>query len=142
MTIAPPRPATNLWGLVADRLQPNLGYPDDWTPLPHQQPPEGVWTYWWLYGGRGIGKTASGAHETDRRCRAAVIRAGIIAPTLGDARETCVLGESGLLSVNPTIKFNISRGVLTWPNGSEARIYGAYTPEDVERFRGPQHHWI
>lgn len=66
----------------------------------------------------------------------------IIAPTLGDARETCVLGESGVVRINPRVKWQDQRGILTWQNGSQARIFGSFTPEDVERLRGPQHHVV
>lgn len=116
-----------------------------WTPLPHQVMPRppvpGKW-FWLLTGGRGIGKTDTGAHVVDRLARQAKTRGAIIAPTLADARETCVLGESGVLAANPAVRFNVSNGVLHWPNGSQARIFGAFTPEDVERLRGPQHHWV
>lgn len=114
-----------------------------WVPLPHQLPPtDKEWLYWLLMTGRGAGKTDAGSRwvdslaRTNPRCRIA-----IVAPTLGDARETCVYGETGLLAANPSIRYHISRGVLDWPNGSQARLFGAYTPEDVERLRGPQHHF-
>ena len=70
------------------------------------------------------------------------MRGAIIAPTLGDARKLCVEGETGLLSFNRTIKFNRSWGELEWPNGSKAVLFGAHTPDDVERLRGPQHHLV
>jgi predicted phage terminase large subunit-like protein len=69
-------------------------------------------------------------------------RIGIIAPTNPDGYATCVRGESGLLSHNPGIVFvahSEKRADLTWANGSEAMIFGAYSPEDVQRLRGPQH---
>lgn len=116
-----------------------------WEPLPHQvmphPPAPGKW--WWLVtGGRGIGKTSTGAHTVDRLARTTRSRGAIIAATLADARETCVLGESGVLAANPAVRFNVSTGVLHWPNGSQARIFGAFTPDDVERLRGPQHDWV
>lgn len=114
---------------------------NSWVPLLHQTPPDGDWLYWVLRAGRGAGKTDAGSHYTDSYAEAHPgCRIAVIAPTLGDARETCVYGETGLLAANRLIEFHISRGVLTWPNGSQARIFGAYTPEDVERLRGPQHH--
>jgi phage terminase large subunit-like protein len=63
------------------------------------------------------------------------IRGRIIAPTLGDAREACVIGPSGIRAHNPDVRWNSNEGALTWPNGSRAKIFGAYTPEDVERLR-------
>lgn len=112
--------------------------------LPHQIPPtDADWLYWLLMAGRGAGKTFAGAHYVDAYLRAHPgYRVGIIAPTLGDARSICVEGETGLLAMNPSIQFNRSWGELRWPNGSRGQLFGAYTPEDVERLRGPQHHLV
>ena len=117
-----------------------------WLPEPHQTPPDGDWTYWLMLGGRGSGKTDAGAAFVDRHalgppCLDGPVphRVAIAAPTLGDARLTCVKGDSGLLSHDRDIKFTQMDGELSWPNGAHGRIFGAYTPEDVERWRGPQH---
>ncbi|HTR71867.1 MAG TPA: phage terminase large subunit [Mycobacteriales bacterium] len=118
-----------------------------WTPRPHQLPPTGPWHYWLLMAGRGAGKTDAAAHWLDAHmegpaCIAGASgghRAAIISTTLQDARETCVDGVSGLKVANPRVRFNSNRGVVTWPNGAEGRIFGAYLPEDPERLRGPQH---
>jgi len=118
-----------------------------WTPEPHQRPPAGDWDYWLLMAGRGAGKTHAGAHFVDEHmsgpaCSPSIPgghRAAVIAPTLDDARETCVRGVSGLLAANEAIRFNVNRGVVSWPNGAEARIFGAYQPDDPDRLRGPQH---
>jgi len=112
---------------------------------PWQRPPEGDWYGWAIVGGRGIGKTLGGANFIDRTCRETPgIRAAIIAPTRPDATTVCVEGETGLLRINPSIRFNRSRSEVRWPNGSTARLFGAYTPEDRERLRGPQYHvaWL
>lgn len=68
-------------------------------------------------------------------------RIGIIAPTHDDAKKTCVVGDSGLMGHNHDIRFTPGGKAadLIWPNGSVANLYGAFTPEDVERLRGPQH---
>ncbi len=102
-----------------------------------------------MYGGRGIGKTAAAAHWVDEQARAGRIRIAVGAPTLKDARRICVEGETGLLAVNPDIKFNLQTYELHWPDqkgrkGSVAQLFGGYTPEDVERWRGPQFHiaWL
>ena len=113
------------------------------TLLPHQIPPDGDWLYWLLVSGRGAGKTyAVAKYVGDYACANPGARIAIIAPTLGDARKQCVEGETGLLSFNRTIKFNRSWGELEWPNGSKAVLFGAHTPDDVERLRGPQHHLV
>ena len=113
-----------------------------WTPLPHQEPTgRDDWLYWCLLAGRGTGKTLAGAHYVDAFARRYPgVRVAIIAPTMGDARAICVEGETGLLATNRSIAFNRSWGELRWPNGSHGQLFGAYTPEDVERLRGPQHH--
>ncbi len=116
-----------------------------WLPEPYQIAPPGDWTYWLLVAGRGAGKTAAGAWYVDQHARsraclrgAAPHRIAIAAPTLGDGRLTCVMGDSGLLWHNHSIRLH-HESELAWPNGSIGRIFGAYTPEDVERWRGPQH---
>ena len=114
-----------------------LGFPL----LPHQVPPPAPWTYWILMAGRGSGKTYAGARWLDERAREKPVRVAIVGPTQDDARETCVEGVSGLLAVNPSIRF-VKPHTLIWPNGSRGRIFGAFLPEDAERFRGPQHHYI
>ena len=105
---------------------------------PYQRPPDGDWRWWLFMAGRWSGKTYAGATwlneraETEAGCRVAVI-----APTLNDAAETCVLGPAGLLKINPAIRF-IRPHTLIWTNGSRGRLFGAYMPEDVERLRGPE----
>jgi phage terminase large subunit-like protein len=67
---------------------------------PEQLLPGGQWRVWYLQGGRGSGKTRSGAgalgewilSDTDGEGEY-----GIIAPTYADAWTKCVEGESGLL---------------------------------------------
>lgn len=120
-----------------------------WVPLPHQKPPKGHWTYWAMIAGRGSGKTEGGsrfvnAHAEGEPCMPGDVphRIGIIAPTHPDARNTCVIGDSGLLQVNPKIDYrpgSLKQGDLKWPNGAVANLFGAYQPEDPERLRGPQH---
>jgi phage terminase large subunit-like protein len=106
-------------------------------------PPPGDWTHWFLVAGRGGGKTFANAHYVDQYARAnANARIAIIAPTLGDARKTCVEGVTGILSFNRNVKFNRSWGELHWPNGAQGTLFGAHTPDDAERLRGPQHHLV
>jgi phage terminase large subunit-like protein len=96
----------------------------------------GGWLYFILAGGRGTGKTDAGAHAFDLYMRSHPGHRGrIIAPTIGDAREACVVGPSGIKAHNPDVRWNSNEGTLYWPNGSRARIFGAYTQEDVERLR-------
>ena len=119
------------------RLAPRI------TLLPHQIPPDGDWVRWILLSGRGGGKTYAAAHYVDEYARANPgARIAIIAPTLGDARKTCVEGVAGILSFNRNVKFNRSWGELHWPNEAQGTLFGAHTPDDAERLRGPQHHLV
>lgn len=127
---------------VADMIDP----PDDtWEPLPHQIAPPGRWFAWLLLGGRGAGKTAAAARDMHNHVHGPPclpdVPGGhwpaIIAPTLGDGVTSCVNGPSGLRKHNPELKLSVTPGgtVVRWPNGVEAKIFGAHTPEDVERLR-------
>ena len=100
--------------------------------------PEGDWRIWLLLGGRGSGKTRAGAEWVLRRVREGARRIAIVAPTLSDAREVMLEGESGLLNCGlpgerPT--FEPSRKRLVWPNGAVGYVYSA---EDPDSLRGPQ----
>jgi phage terminase large subunit-like protein len=118
-----------------------------WTPYPWQVPPAEIPTHgtWLMLGGRGTGKTDGCArymaeHVAGPPCDPRVRgghRMAIVAPTLGDAAESCVSGPSGLRAHDPTARLKGGTGGLhvAWPSGAEARLFGAYTPEDVERLR-------
>lgn len=119
-----------------------------WTPYPWQMPPGVIETHgaWLMLGGRGTGKTEGAARYMDRHvmdgppCDPRIKgghRMAIVAPTLGDAADACVNGPSGLHTINPTTRLKGSTGGthVHWPNGATARLFGAYTREDVERLR-------
>jgi len=93
-----------------------------------------------LLGGRGSGKTRSGAEwvrkkaDEDPGCRIA-----LVAATPGDARDVMLEGSSGLLNVCPPWNmptYEPSRRKLTWPNGSEAHLYSG---ADSTHLNGPAH---
>ena len=135
--------------LAAVRLKREQTSESGWKPYPHQVAPEGAWDIWALIAGRGSGKTEAGARFVDGHARGEPCiegkvphRIAIVAPSHDDAVDTCVRGESGLLQANPRIRFSpgaAKQADLTWPNGAEAETFGCFAPEDVERFRGPQH---
>jgi len=107
---------------------------------PDQTPPIGDWTTWLILAGRGWGKTRTGAEDAawhgvaNPRWRIA-----ICAPTAADARDTCVEGNSGLLSCLPrgmVRTWNRSLGELILTNETRYKLFSADEPD---RFRGPQH---
>lgn len=116
-----------------------------WTPEPHQVPPPTDWGVWALVAGRGTGKTDTGASYMDAHmcgppCDPRVPgghRGRIIAPTFGDAVAACVNGPAGIRAHNEAVRLvGTKEGTLVkWPNGAEARVFGAHTPGDVDRLR-------
>jgi predicted phage terminase large subunit-like protein len=115
----------------------------DWriTARPDQLTPEGDWLTWLILAGRGWGKTRTGAEDAAwYAVKHDGVRVAVVAPTYADARDTCIEGESGLLSVLPAsyIKaWNRSLGELILVNDSRFKLFSADEPE---RLRGPQHH--
>ena len=66
-------------------------------------------------------------------------RIALVGPTATDARDVMIEGESGILAISPPWsrpRYEPSRRRLTWPNGA---IATAYSAEEPERLRGPQH---
>ncbi|MBG1232232.1 DNA-packaging protein [Aestuariivirga litoralis] len=109
-----------------------------------QLPPAGAWRAWLLLGGRGSGKTRGGAEwvralamhawDEERTPR----RIALVAPTFDEARLVMIEGPSGLLAIHPDgerPKFEPSKRLLTWPNGSIAHVFSAEEPDGL---RGPQ----
>ncbi|MBV1705866.1 MAG: terminase family protein [Hyphomicrobiales bacterium] len=115
-----------------------------------QLPPAGAtdgapWTTWLVMGGRGAGKTRTGA-EWVRGLALALPgfaekpprRIALIGETYEEVRNVMIEGVSGLLSVHrrherPT--WEPSRRLLTWKNGTIAQVFSAEQPDSL---RGPQ----
>jgi phage terminase large subunit-like protein len=105
----------------------------------------GSWRTWLVLGGRGAGKTRTGAewvrgqalgkpHAGGSPAR----RIALIGETLNDVVSVMVEGVSGLLAIHPASerpRLEISRQRLVWPNGSVAQFYSAESPDAL---RGPQ----
>jgi predicted phage terminase large subunit-like protein len=147
-----PEDAAKVLALAAANIRIRQAEPERRPLLPHQKTPEGPWDIWLLLGGRGSGKTEAGSRATNAHAEGPPCiegpvphRMAIIAPSHDDAVDTCVRGETGLLQVNRAVRFApgaLLRADLTWPNGAEAELFGTFAPEDVERFRGPQHCFV
>lgn len=127
-----------------DRLDPpSWGVADRAELEPHQIPPIELLTgesdFWLMEGGRGSGKTEGCAryfakymHENPGH------RGRIIAPTFGDAVESCIEGPSGLQAMDPDVSWLPSApggAKVKWANGSEALVLGTPFPKDVDRLR-------
>ena len=96
------------------------------------------WLIWLLLGGRGSGKTRTGAEWVHRRVLNGAMHIALIGPSYNAAREVMVEGESGLLSVGRETERPIyisSRHRLEWPGGAVGHIFSA---EDPDALRGPQ----
>lgn len=108
---------------------------------PEQLTPAGDWNVWLILAGRGWGKTRTGAEDVKAfGLNHPNSRIAVVAPTYGDARDTCIEGESGLLRLLPhdAIRlWNRSLGELELTNGARYKLFSADQPE---RLRGPQHH--
>ncbi|WP_329336089.1 terminase family protein [Streptomyces sp. NBC_01352] len=115
-----------------------------WKPQPHQIPPPGAWTGWLLMAGRGAGKSKACAEYVRQHVNGPACLPGpvphwisIIAPTLGDGVTSMYEGPGGIRNADPGARLVQAPGgtVIRWPNGSQAKLYGSHTPEDVERLR-------
>jgi phage terminase large subunit-like protein len=117
---------------------------------PDQRPPDVsqtglAWTVWLVLGGRGAGKTRTGAEWvrgmalglkpfTDHP----VGRIALIGETQADVRDVMIEGVSGLLAVHrrdERPQWQASRRRIEWPNGAIAQTFSAEEPDGL---RGPQ----
>lgn len=114
-----------------------LKYDYDFWARPTQRLPSGTWRCWFLKGGRGSGKTWTGANAI-KTWSHKYPRLLIIGRTAYDVRDTMVEGESGILAISPKQwrpEYEPSKRRLTWPNGAQALLRSADEPDSV---RGPQ----
>jgi len=105
---------------------------------PEQLAPPGDWTSWVFCGGRGAGKTRSGAEWVQERVAAGARYIHLIAPTAADYRDVQIEGPAGLLTIAaPHLRpvWQPSLRKLTWPTGAQALCFSGDTPDAL---RGPQ----
>lgn len=106
---------------------------------PHQSPPTDLSHGWLMLGGRGAGKTFASMRYLSSQAHAVEgLRARIIAPTLDDAVNSCVVDpDSGLYSFDPDARLTGGLGGtrVVWPNGSTCWLIGTPTLRDVDRLR-------
>ena len=97
-----------------------------------QQPPAGDWTIWAILAGRGFGKTRAGAEWVHALAAQPGRRFALVGASLDAARAVMVEGESGLLARVPPggdVTFVPSLKLLTWANGSQARLFSGGEPD-------------
>jgi len=118
----------------------------DWetSARPEQQPPPDGWnwTTWLILGGRGAGKTRTGAEwiRTILKLlgKSYKARIALVAETYADAREVMIEGPSGIRAVErPENRpaYVASRRLLVWPNGSEAHCFSAEDPDGIRGYQ-------
>src|SRR5262249_29483060 len=123
---------------------------NDWAPWARDDqiaPDDTSWRTWLLLGGRGAGKTRTGAEWIRKLvlgpsplAHASSLRIALVGETLHDARSIMVEGVSGLLAVHPPHERPVlepSKQQLVWSNGAIAQLFSA---EDPDGLRGPQFH--
>ena len=106
----------------------------------HQFAPDHMtWLIWLLMGGRGAGKTRTGAEWIrEQVAHKGKKRIALVAPTFQDAREVMIEGESGLKNIgypSERPEYLSSRHRLEWPNGAVGFVFSS---EDPDGLRGPQ----
>ncbi len=125
-----------LLGAVEDEELGDFAFDWEFWSRPEQQLPKGDWNTWLLMGGRGSGKTMTGAEWVRGLAAQQIGPIAIVGETMIEALQIMVRGDSGILKVTPHEERPIIRGhTLLWPNGVEGMLLGA---SDPERFRGPQ----
>ncbi|MHA6729848.1 baseplate multidomain protein megatron [Devosia sp. A369] len=110
----------------------------DWNRWAYEQQkePEGDWTTWLFLGGRGCGKTRTGAEWVRGLAAQKISPIALVGETMSEALAIMVRGESGIFAVCDVDERPLLKGQqLIWPNGVEATLMSA---SDPDRFRGPQ----
>lgn len=117
-------------------LLPHQIVPNPW---PGPDDPPRWWEIMVLVGGRGVGKTVTGAFAARQHLwkLGKKARIGIGAPTNADARDTCMEGETGLIKMFPKefVTYNRSLGEAHHINGGIVKAMGTEKPK---RWNGPQ----
>jgi phage terminase large subunit-like protein len=109
---------------------------DRWA-RPKQRPPSQHWDVLGLVAGRSGGKTRPGS-ELTIGWAADNPRIALVGRTIRDARETMVLGESGIIARCPPwfrATYRPTRALVEFQNGAKAFLYSA---EEPDQLRGPQ----
>ncbi|HEY4941634.1 MAG TPA: terminase family protein [Rhizomicrobium sp.] len=108
---------------------------DDWdeNARNEQLPPKGDWRIWLFLGGRGAGKTRSGAEWiAEGVAQGTMQHIGLIGATFNDARAVMIEGISGLLKVSAGATFEPSNRRVLWTGtGTVATVLSADEPDGI-----------
>ena len=98
------------------------------------------WRTWLMMAGRGFGNTRAGAEWVYELAWSRPVRIALVGATIDEARRVMVEGASGLLSIarrwRHKVKWEPSKGELTWQRGSVATLYSG---DNADGLRGPEH---
>lgn len=110
-----------------------------------QRPPLREWRTWLLLGGRGAGKTRTGAEWLKGVALAdphypgsSGGRVALVGTNYDDIRDVMIEGESGLLAISHKSErpqWLVSKRELIWPNGTIGKLFSSADPESL---RGSQ----
>lgn len=110
-----------------------------WARASQRTPPGTTWSKWLALGGRGGGKTRTAVEFIREERAAGARRIALVGATAPDVRDVMIEGESGILACSPRWdypRYEPSKRRLTWSTGA---IATAYSADEPERLRGPQH---
>ena len=106
-----------------------------------QRPPLSDWRTWLLLGGRGAGKTRTGAEWIKGVALAdphypgsSGGRIALVGTSFDDMRDVMVEGESGLLAIHSKSErpqWISSRKELIWQNGTIGKLFSSANPEGL-----------
>ena len=118
-----------------DTEKANLNYTWRIHARPNQLAPEEEWAVWLLLGGRGSGKTRSGAEWVRERVEIGQAKnIALLGATIPDTRTIMIEGDSGILNVfHPSNKpiYQPSRRRIIFSNGAIATTYTAEKPDQI-----------
>jgi phage terminase large subunit-like protein len=100
----------------------------------NQHAPVKDWLIWLILGGRGAGKTRTGAEWIAQQVKLGARHIALVGTSFAEAREVMLEGESGLLNIghpSERPKLIASRRRLEWPNGAVGHLYSAHDPDGL-----------
>ncbi|OED45325.1 hypothetical protein AB836_01815 [Rickettsiales bacterium (ex Bugula neritina AB1)] len=99
-----------------------------------QIPPKRKWRVWCILAGRGFGKTRTGAETLQEfMTNGKYKKAAIIGASILEVMNIMLYGNSGLMTINPKLKYISKNHTVVWPNNSIGICFGG---EYFDKIRG------